>query len=157
MCWGAWHLCKRCVHAERTIYPGQQSRRGREEETETAEAGARAGENSPRVFLLELVWQCVCPQQEELNDAVGFSRVIHAISQSVRSADRTLPQSSCLFSSVFILPLFFFWHAGETCCRPQHAAGCDAHHPPVLLSSARGACLAGLLELCCYRMENQHG
>lgn len=43
------------MHAERTIYPGQQSRRGREEEAETAEAGARAGENSPNVFVEEFV------------------------------------------------------------------------------------------------------
>lgn len=42
---------------------------------------------------------------------MGFSRVIHAISQSVRSAGPTLAplllQFSCLLSSVFILPLFF--------------------------------------------------
>lgn len=60
-----------------------------------------------------------------------------------------------VFSVLFLFYLFFSWHAGETCCRPQHAAGCDAHHPPVLLSSARGARWAGLLKLCRYCMENK--
>lgn len=35
-----------CVCAEGTIYPGQQSGRGGEEEAGTAEAGERAGESS---------------------------------------------------------------------------------------------------------------
>lgn len=64
-----------------------------------------------------------------------------------------LPRFSRVFSFVFIFP-FFFWRAGETGCRPQHASGCHAHHPPVLLSSPRGAPLTGLLEIRWHGTDN---
>lgn len=62
-----------------------------------------------KIFLFILtsgVIFCLCPtrlhpQQEELNDAVGFSRVIHAISKSVRPTENQRPVSNIEFQLNF--------------------------------------------------------
>lgn len=71
-------------------------------------------------------------RQEELNDAVGFSRVVHAISKSVSPRRNPFEMASLLGANAL------YCSTGEAGGWSQHVAGRDAHDPPVLLPPARG-------------------